>query len=181
MAFLNAAPQIILHHDGVLPSAILTAVGYLLLRRARSSIRRLALLSLPGTFSHELVHFMVGSVLLAKPAGFSIWPKRAEGGWVLGSVSFRKVNVFNGAFVALAPMLLFPLAWLCLTRMAAPFWTTGQWGWWLLSGYFISTILLAATPSRQDIKLGSPSLLLYGTVGGLWWLWGSPSWRAWFQ
>ncbi|MDC4228034.1 MAG: hypothetical protein MPW15_28340 [Candidatus Manganitrophus sp.] len=65
--------------------------------------------------------------------------------------------------------------------MAAPFWTTGQWGWWLLSGYFISTILLAATPSRQDIKLGSPSLLLYGTVGGLWWLWGSPSWRAWFQ
>lgn len=180
-SFLNADPKTLLHLSGFPPSALLTAVWYLILRHARGSMWRLAVLSLPGTFSHELAHLVVGSLLLAKPTGFSLWPKRAAAGWVLGSVSFRKINMFNGAFVALAPLLLLPLAWLCLTDLAASFWVNHQWGWWLTAGYFTATILLAATPSVQDIKAGSPSLLLYGTLGGLWWLWGAWSWRAWFR
>lgn len=182
---LNTTPQTLLHLPGFLPSAILAGILYLILLRARGSKWRLALLSLPGTFSHELVHLMVGFLLLAKPAGFSLRPKRVGEGWALGSVSFRKINIFNGAFVALAPLLLLPLAWLCLTGLAAPFWANHQWGGWLATGYFTSTLLLAAIPSPQDIKAGRPSLLFHGTVGGtvggLWWLWGSPSWRNWFH
>lgn len=178
--FLNTAPQT-LPPAGFLPSVILIALVYVVLRHARGALWRLALLSLPGTFFHELLHLIVGFLLLAKPAGFSLWPKRAAKGWVLGSVSFRKVNLFNGAFVALAPLLLLPLAWLCLIHLTVPFWVSHTWGGWLIGGYFTSTLLLAALPSFQDIKVGRPSLLLYGTLGGLWWLWGAGSWRAWFH
>jgi hypothetical protein len=158
-----------IHQAGFLPSLILTAAWFLLLLRARASIWRLALLALPGTFAHELAHFVVGLLLLAKPAGFSLRPKRSDHGWTLGSVSFRGINVFNGAFVALAPISFLPLAWFGLIRLVGPFWVHHQWGWWLAGGYLISTIFFAAIPSFQDIKQGGPSLFLYGTLGGLGW------------
>lgn len=144
-------------------------------------MRRLALLAFPGTFTHELLHFIVGTLLLAKPAGFSVWPKRADGGWLLGSVSFRKINLLNGAFVGLAPLLLLPLAWLSLTRLVLPFWVHHQWAGWTMAGYFTATLLFSALPSLQDFKVARPSLLLYGTLGAIGWLWGSSGGRAWFQ
>ena len=166
---------------GFLPSGALAAVWYVILHRARGSKWRLALLALPGTFAHELMHFIVGFLLRAKPSGFSIRPKRAGKGWILGSVSFQKVNLFNGAFVALAPILLLPLAWLCFIRFSLPFWVHHQWGGWLGAGYLTSTILFAASPSFQDMKLGYRSLLLYGMLGGLWWFWGAWTGRVWFH
>jgi len=158
---------------GFLPSMTLAIVWVLILQSARTSMWRLALLALPGTLAHELAHLIVGVLLLARPAGFSLWPKRSGQSWTLGSVSFRGINLFNGAFVALAPLLFLPLAWFCLIHLAAPFWVHHQWGWWFGGGYLISTILFAAMPSIQDLKQGGPSLLLYGTIIGLWWLFGS--------
>jgi hypothetical protein len=76
----------------------------------------------------------------------------------------------NGAFVALAPLLLLPIAWLCVVHVLLPLWNNGQWGWWLLAGYLTATALFAALPSFQDIQLGGRSLLLYAAIGGfLWW------------
>jgi hypothetical protein len=76
----------------------------------------------------------------------------------------------NGAFVALAPLLLLPIAWLCVVHVLLPLWNEGQWGWWFLGGYLTGTALFAALPSFQDIKLGGRSLLLYAAIGGfLWW------------
>jgi hypothetical protein len=54
---------------------------------------------------------------------------------------------------------------------------TGQWALWILAGYLAATFCFAATPSRQDLKIGAPSLLLYLAVGAfLWWL--IIAWRA---
>jgi hypothetical protein len=71
-----------LSHAGFIPSMALVVIFYALLRGLRNSMWRSALLSLPGTIAHELAHFVVGALLLAKPRGFSIWP-RALGhiGW----------------------------------------------------------------------------------------------------
>ena len=159
-----------LSHSGFMPSAALVLIFYALLRGARNSMWRIALLSLPGTIAHELTHFVVGLLLLAKPRGFSIWP-RAEGStWRLGSVSFGNIGLLNGALVALAPLLLLPIAWLCLVHVLLPLWNDNQWGWWLLAGYLAATALFAALPSFQDIKLGGRSLLLYTALSGfLWW------------
>ena len=153
-----------------MPSVALVVIFCALLRGVRDTLWRVALLSLPGTIAHELTHFIVGFLLHAKPYGFSIWPQPRGNAWTLGSVSFRNIGLFNGAFVALAPLLLLPIAWLCLIHVLAPLWIEGQWGWWLLAGYLAATALFAALPSFQDLKVGGRSLLLYAALGAvLWW------------
>jgi hypothetical protein len=159
-----------LHHAGFVPSAALVFVFYALLRGVRDSMWRIALLALPGTVAHELAHLIVGFLLLAKPHGFSVWPRSRGNTWMLGSVSFRNLGLLNGAFVALAPILLLPISWLCLIDVLLPLWLKGQWGWWLFAGYLTATALFAALPSFQDIKLGGCSLLLYAAMSGLLWL-----------
>ena len=155
---------------GFVPSVALVLIFYALLRGLRNSMWRIALLSLPGTIAHELAHFVVGALLLAKPRGFSVWPRAYGHTWRLGSVSFGNIGLLNGAFVALAPLLLLPIAWLCVVHVLLPLWNDGHWGWWLLGGYLTGTALFAALPSFQDIKLGGRSLLLYAAIGGfLWW------------
>ena len=158
------------HQAGFLPSAVLVVIFYVFLRGARATMWGIALLSLPGTIAHELMHLVVGFVLRARPQGFSIWPRKTADGWVLGAVSFRSIGLLNGAFVALAPLLLMPIAWLCLIHVLVPLWLEGRWGWWLLGGYLAATALFAALPSFQDLRIGGPSLLLYGAAGALlWW------------
>jgi hypothetical protein len=157
-------------HAGFMPSAALVLIFYALLRGLRNSMWRIALLSLPGTVAHELAHYVVGALLLAKPRGFSIWPTAQGRTWRLGSVSFGNIGLLNGAFVALAPLLLLPIAWLCVVHVLLPLWNDSQWGWWFLAGYLTATALFAALPSFEDIKLGFRSLLLYAALGGfLWW------------
>jgi hypothetical protein len=162
--------QSYLHDPGFIASIVLVVIFHVFLRGARDSMWRVALLSLPGTFAHELAHFLVGLILRAKPHGFSIWPRPDGHGWRLGSVSFGNIGLLNGAWVALAPLLLLPLAWLCLIHILLPLWTDGRWGWWLLAGYLTATALFAALPSFQDIALGGRSLLLYVVIGVLGWL-----------
>ena len=123
-----------LSHAGFMPSAALVLIFYALLRGLRDSMWRIALLSLPGTIAHELTHFVVGLLLLAKPRGFSIWPTPQGHTWRLGSVSFGNIGLLNGAFVALAPLLLLPIAWLCVVHVLLPLWNDSQWGRWLLAG-----------------------------------------------
>ena len=158
-----------LHDAGFAPSVALLLVFYALLRGTRDSMWRIAVLSLPGTLAHELTHFVVGALLLAKPRGFSVWPKAVGHNWRLGSVSFGSIGLLNGVFVAFAPLLLVPIAWLCLVHVLLPLWDDGRWGWWLLAGYLTATALFAAMPSFQDIKLGAPSLVLYVVIGALVW------------
>ena len=108
------------------------------------------LLSLPGTIAHELTHLIVSFFLHAKPYGFSMWPRPHGDAWMLGSVSFRNIGLLNGAFVALAPLVLLPIAWLCLIHVLVPLWIEGQWGWWLLAGY-LSALLVAAVAGAATL------------------------------
>jgi hypothetical protein len=152
---------------GFWPSAVLVVVFYIFLRAARRSMWRIALLALPGTIAHELTHLVVGLILQAKPRAFSVWPRRSGNGWTLGSVAFGNISLLNGAFVTLAPLLLLPVAWLCLVHVLVPLWVEDRWGWWLAGGYLAATALFAGLPSFQDLRVGARSLLLYVAVGGL--------------
>lgn len=166
--------------SGFVPSILLTILCFTLLLRVRATPWGLAILALPGTFAHELSHFLVGTVLLAKPSGFSLWPKRSGKGWRLGAVSFRRIGILNGAFVALAPLGLLPLAWLCLIRFSVPAWTGGHWLQWFLAGYLAATLFFGCIPSLTDIRQGGRSLLIYLAVFGLCWM-SIPALRTWFH
>lgn len=56
---------------------------------------------LPGTFLHELLHFLVGAIMNARPSSFSIIPNRVK----LGSVTFTNIRWYNAVPAALAPLL----------------------------------------------------------------------------
>jgi hypothetical protein len=148
---------------------VLVVIFYALLKTLRGSMWVIALLSFPGTLAHEATHLIVGLLLLARPHGFSLWPRRDRDHWRLGAVSFGNIGLLNGAPVALAPLLLLPISWLCLVHFLLPLWADDRWGWWLLAGYLTATALFAALPSFQDIVLGGRSLALYAAVAALAW------------
>ncbi len=72
-----------------------------------SSMWATALVNIPGTVLHELMHYMVGAVFNAKPCNFTIFPRRGvDGGYVMGSVGFRNIRAYNAVPAAMAPLLL---------------------------------------------------------------------------
>ena len=69
-----------------------------------------ALINIPGTFLHELMHFVVGLFLNARPCNFTLIPRRGEhGGYVMGSVGFTNITFYNAVPSSLAPLLLLPI------------------------------------------------------------------------
>ena len=66
-----------------------------------------ALVNIPGTILHEMMHYIVGLVLNAHPCNFTIFPRKSpDGYYVMGSVGFRNVTFYNAIPSAMAPLLL---------------------------------------------------------------------------
>lgn len=75
-----------------------------------SSLWMSALVNIPGTLLHELMHFLVGGFLNAQPCNFTLLPHRSvDGYYVMGSVGFRNITFYNAVPAALAPLLLLPI------------------------------------------------------------------------
>ncbi|MBF0448503.1 MAG: hypothetical protein HQL67_09905 [Magnetococcales bacterium] len=123
------------------------------IRRITTANRFLiGLINLIGTFFHELAHYLVGWLLLARPSGFSVWPKaKLGGGLVLGSVSFANLRFYNALPTALAPLLLVILAYYIDQEF---FILIQQAPLSYLIYIFIMVILLEnAIPSSTDLKV----------------------------
>lgn len=156
---------------GAIPSLLLTAVWFALLRYFRYSGYGIALLSLVGTSGHEAMHFLVGWLLRAKPVSVSLFPKRDGNRWVLGSVGFTGLNIFNSAFVGLAPLLLLGISWGVFEWWLVPAYQGGHLVSWFIAGYVAACALFSSIPSTTDIKIAALSTLMYGAVGyGIWYL-----------
>jgi len=152
------------------------ALGYLaamagmlwLLNQTKRSFWLVSLLALPGTFCHELCHWLVGTLLNGQPLRFTVLPRREGRGYVLGSVALGNLRWYNAFFIGLAPLLLLPLAYgLFLWRLGE----RPQFGWPEAGMVFLlANLLFAALPSWQDLRIAARSpigwLLL---VGGLAW------------
>jgi hypothetical protein len=129
----------------------------------------LAFIGLLGTWLHEMTHLLVGALLGARPVSFSVFPVRQDGGWVLGSVGFSRLNWANGVFVALAPLSLVPLAfWVEMGVMRTAYWE-GNWLSFLGWGFVAANALAACMPSRQDLTIGATSFLIWGLLAYAGW------------
>lgn len=148
--------------QGFWPSVALTFTMWAFLYRFRTSMFALAFLALPGTAAHEFAHYLVGRILQARPVNFSITPRKNGNSWILGSVSFTHISVFNGAFVAMAPLLLFPIAWFLLIYAVVPLFNADKFVYWFIVAYVTSNFLFGCVPSSQDFKVGGPSIKMYG-------------------
>lgn len=146
------------HVCGIALFLVLAAIH----RRARSSgALALVLWNLTGVILHEAAHLLVGLLLLARPTGISILPRREGRGWRLGSVGFRRITAFNAVPVALAPLGLVGVAyWLARHWFA---WQTPSLSTTLALYGCVFVLLYNALPSRQDLRVACTwrSLLLY--------------------
>lgn len=148
-------------------SAVLVLLWLFLLVRARHSGWGIALLTLIGTIGHEALHAIVGWLVNAKPTSFSIIPRRQQNGWVLGSVGFKNLNIWNSAPAAFAPLLLGWVAWLVFIHRMRPAFQQSDYLSWLIYGYTVAVALFSSVPSHIDIRMGALSALMYGCVGAV--------------
>ena len=118
-------------------------------RRLSSSGSFLAILyCLPFTVMHETAHYMVALLTGGRPSSFSVWPRRAGGGWVLGSVSAVPT------LLSAAPTALAPLGWLAIGYYLMLLWDLRPVR---VPEYLIVAVLYACsaacTPSWQDVRV----------------------------
>jgi len=155
---------------GLAPGLLLVVAWWLLLYRLRRGILRTALLGLGGTFLHEFMHFLVGLLLRGHPISFSVLPVKVPGqGWTLGSVQFRRVNIWNAAPVALSPLLMLPLGAAVLVGALAPALAEGEFLMGVGLGYVAASCWDACVPSRTDLRMGAKSMLMYAVLGLVLW------------
>jgi hypothetical protein len=174
-----------------LPAPTLADVAFViavvaLTHAARRAAPAYALLVLPGTLLHELAHWLVGAFTGARPGAVRLVPVKSADGrrWSLGAVGFRRIAWFNALPVAVAPLVLAPLA-LVLGALALAL-PAGDWRHW--GGLYSATaVALSCLPSRSDwaiafsrplgtlawlVLIGAGAWLLH--VGGLLVPWPGP-------
>jgi hypothetical protein len=149
------------------------AAGLWLLHQARRSFWLVSVLALPGTFAHELCHWLLGKVLNGRPVRFTVLPRREGRGFVLGAVAFANLRWYNAFFIGLAPLLLVPGAYaLFRWRLTAH----PSLGWpEALMAFLVANLLFGAVPSGQDLRIAarSPVGWLLLAAGGAW------AWMRW--
>lgn len=155
---LDALPSWIGAQLSVLSTSdVLVVLAMLALMRlaSRLGMWAYAALALPGTFAHEMAHYLVALLLFAKPDFPSLVPQRTLHGWRLGSVTFR-AGIARALPIALAPFALMPLAlWWAATLMAP---ATG-WAHYL-HAWIAAALVSASLPSSADFKLALPALAI---------------------
>ncbi len=109
----------------------------------------ISLLTLPGTFMHELMHLLASFITFGKPTKFSIIPKKYNGGITLGSVSSSNVTWYNAIIISLAPFALYYIAYYLMKILPS----INNEVYYYATLYFIANLIFAGTPSPTDWKL----------------------------
>lgn len=159
------APDIVCRNGDIflylLPSAFLAIV----IRALARSHPLFFLFTVLGTVSHELAHFVAGLVTGARPASFTVIPRRVGQHWELGSVMLTRVRWYNAAPAALAPLLVI------LLPLAVAWWRTRP-GWAfqpvdLAIAFALAPQFLSFWPSGGDWKLAARSWPYLIIIAGL--------------
>ncbi|MBR2922810.1 MAG: hypothetical protein IKC10_05780 [Alphaproteobacteria bacterium] len=125
-----------------------------------------ALINMPGTILHETMHFIVGLLLNAKPCNFTLFPRRNENGYVMGSVGFTNITFYNAIPASMAPLMLLPIGFYLnryfLPNMAPTFTN------YVLYVLLQTIIIENALPSSADFKVARMyflGILMYTAIG----------------
>ena len=125
-----------------------------------------ALINMPGTILHEAMHFIVGLLLNAKPCNFTLFPRRNENGYVMGSVGFTNITFYNAIPSSMAPLMLLPIGFY-LNRYFLPNMTPTFTNYVLY--VLLQTIIIEnALPSSADFKVARMyflGIVMYAAIG----------------
>lgn len=111
------------------------------------------ILAWPGVVMHEILHALVGLVLLAQPSNFTVFPRRNQQGEMeLGSVGFDNLTWYNKLPIAVAPLLAIPIVFFATSSLAFSATLAGFATVWILA-----SMLSQSMPSHVDWKIGFSS------------------------
>ncbi|MBP9687290.1 hypothetical protein KBD68_01380 [Candidatus Woesebacteria bacterium] len=122
----------------------------------------IGLLYFPGTLLHELSHYLAARLFRVPVLSFSIFPRITTTGIIFGQVSIQRVDPFRRALVAIAPLVIGAVLLYGALQWIIRF---GQFNAPTAIVCYIALCLLnMMIPSRQDITVALPGLLLTGIV-----------------
>lgn len=111
--------------------------------------RILGIIFLPGTFVHEISHFLMALILFVPAGDLDLMPEAGDGGIRLGKVSIAKADFIRGSLIGLAPIfaggaIMFWLITFALGHLSV---------WWIaaLSVLAIFEITHTMFSSKKDI------------------------------
>lgn len=84
---------------------LFTILFWLTRSRERASVL-LGVIFLPGTFVHEMAHFMMALFTFVPVGRISLIPELQENGIKLGSVEIAKTDFLRGSLIGLAPLIV---------------------------------------------------------------------------
>ncbi|MDQ1812873.1 hypothetical protein RBA41_06100 [Massilia sp. CCM 9210] len=126
------------------------------------------LFTVAGTICHELAHFVAGLLTGARPASFTVIPRRVGRHWELGSVTLTRVRWYNAAPAALAPLVI------VLLPFCVAWWRTRQAWQFDTRDLFIALALapqfLSFWPSMVDWRIAVRSWPYLFIIAGAAWL-----------
>jgi hypothetical protein len=115
------------------------------------------IINLPGTLLHELMHFIIGLISLARPTNFSIIPKRKDGYITFGYVGFNNIRWYNAFPTGMAPLLIIPfipyLFNLYFTEIALMKGSINAYIYSGILGYIFYSLFLSIKPSKPDFQI----------------------------
>ena len=87
------APAWLCHHRDLLVYLVPSVLLALLIRALSARHPFFFLFTLAGTICHELAHFVAAKLTGARPAAFTVIPRRVGQGWELGSVRLTRAGL----------------------------------------------------------------------------------------
>jgi hypothetical protein len=122
---------------------------YLLMRRATNKIFNFvgpyifALIFLPGTFIHEMSHFLTALFLLVPVGQIELMPKLHEDGLKLGSVPIGKTDPIRRTLIGIAPIVLGLVIIFVTNTLTIP---------WFIHAYIAFQIGNSMFSSKKDME-----------------------------
>lgn len=134
-------------------------------RSQKITITGIALLFFPGTFIHELSHYLMAQFLFV-PVGHMEFVPKIEGTSVkLGSVSIARTDIFRRLLIGMAPFLFGTTIILILLFYAAHNNLFDNPLFILLIGYVLFEIGNTMFSSKKDMEGAIELLLTLGVIG----------------
>lgn len=124
------------------------------------------LLFLPGTFLHELSHYIAAKLLFVRVGKFSLRPEKRETEIVLGSVAIEKTNIVKRLIIGAAPVIVGLFLIIGIVYLVVTHELTSDWRVVAFLSYFIFVVGNTMFSSKKDME-GAWKVIIFSLVIGV--------------
>lgn len=141
-----------------------------LVKNRKIALLFFSFLFLPGTFVHELSHYIMAVILRVKVYSFTLWPKLEGDSIRLGSVEIAQTDVIRRFFIGAAPFIIgVSLITFMLFEFIPLVFTQHEYVLWI-AVFIIFEISNSMFSSRKDME-GAGGVIVALAVSGILYKW----------